>query len=245
MTGTVLITGSNGMTGQKLIYELLKHKDIRIIATSIGDNRTREKNGYIYEPLDITNRDEVINIFAKYKPDAVFNTAAFTNVDACEKDHEGCDKLNVFAVDNLIKECEKFNTHLVHISTDFVFDGENGPYVETDIPNPLSYYAESKYRAELLLEQSSIKWTIIRTIIIFGVVDDLNRSNVVLWTKNALEKGQNINVINDQYRSPTVAEDLANACVSAVLKGATGIYHVSGKETVSYTHLTLPTIYSV
>ena len=230
MQKTILITGSNGMTGQKLIYELLKHKDIRIIATSIGSNRTREKNGYIYEPLDITNQEEVISIFTKYKPDAVINTAAFTNVDGCEKDHESCDKLNVFAVDYLIKECEKYNTHLVHISTDFVFDGEDGPYKETDIPNPLSYYAESKYKAEVLLEQSSIKWAIIRTIIIFGVVDDMNRSNVVLWTKNALEKGQTINVIDDQYRSPTLAEDLAAACVSAVLKGATGIYHISGKE---------------
>ena len=230
MKKTILITGSNGMTGQKLIYELLKHKDINIIATSIGANRTREKNGYIYESLDITNHDEVVNIFDKHKPDAVINTAAFTNVDGCEKDHVACDKLNIDAVEYLINECEKYNTHLVHISTDFVFDGEDGPYIETDIPNPLSYYAESKYKAELLLEKSTIKWTIIRTIIIFGVVDDLNRSNVVLWTKNALEKGQTINVINDQYRSPTLAEDLAAACVSAVMKEATGIYHVSGKE---------------
>ena len=218
------------MLGQKLIYALLKLKDVKIIATSIGANRTREKNGYVYESLDITNRGEVEQIFEKYKPDAVINTAAFTNVDGCEKDHEGCDKLNVEAVSYLINVCEQYNTHLVHISTDFVFDGMAGPYKETDIPNPLSYYAESKYKAEILVEKSNIKWAIIRTIIIFGVVDDMNRSNVVLWTKSALEKGQNINVINDQYRSPTLAEDLADACVAAVLKKAQGVYHVSGKE---------------
>src|ERR1035441_4943654 len=114
MKKTILITGSNGMTGQKLIYELLKHKDINIIATSIGANRTREKNGYIYESLDITNHDEVVNIFDKHKPDAVINTAAFTNVDGCEKDHKACDKLNVEAVSYLINECEKYNTYLVH-----------------------------------------------------------------------------------------------------------------------------------
>jgi len=218
------------MLGQKLIYALLKQQDVKIIATSIGANRTREKEGYIYESLDITKEHEVADIFTKYKPDAVINTAAFTNVDGCEKDHDGCDKLNVDAVIYLIMECRKYNTHLVHISTDFVFDGSAGPYKETDIPNPLSYYAESKYKAELLVEKSKIDWAIIRTIIIFGVVDDLNRSNVVLWTKNALEKGQTINVINDQYRSPTLAEDLADACVSAVMKHAKGIYHISGKE---------------
>ncbi|MEI6816451.1 MAG: SDR family oxidoreductase [Bacteroidota bacterium] len=230
MTKTILITGSNGMLGQKCIYQLLKQTDVRIIATSIGANRTSEKNGYIYESLDITNEQEVQNIFEKYQPDAVINTAAFTNVDACEKDHKGCDTLNVDAVAYLLTACEKHNTHLVHLSTDFVFDGEHGPYKETDAPNPLSYYAESKFKAELLIEMSDIKWTIIRTIIIFGVVDDGNRSNVVLWVKNNLEKGLDINVINDQYRAPTLAEDLADACVSAVLKGATGIYHVSGKE---------------
>ncbi len=218
------------MLGQKLIYALLKQDNVRIIATSIGGNRTREKEGYIYESLDITDRVGVEQLFAKYQPDAVINTAAFTNVDGCEKDHEVCDRLNIDAVSYLIQECEKHNTHLVHISTDFVFDGEAGPYKETDVPNPLSYYAESKYKAELLLEKSNIRWAIIRTIIIFGVVDDLNRSNVVLWTKNALEKGQTINVINDQYRAPTLAEDLADACVAAVMKNAEGIYHVAGKE---------------
>lgn len=142
--------------------------------------------------------------------------------------------MNVDAVVYLVDACKKFNTHFIHLSTDFVFDGMKGSaYSETDTPNPESFYSKSKYEGELLVQKSGLKWAILRTIIIYGVVDDNKRSNLVLWTKNSLEKKQQINVITDQFRAPTLAEDLAEACVQAALKGATGIYHVSGEETQS------------
>src|SRR5689334_11588198 len=112
---TILITGSNGLTGQKIIYALLKKKDVRCIATSKGENRTKEKAGYIYESLDITNREEVNTIFEKYKPDALINTAAMTNVDACETNQSECLKMNVDAGVYLIDACRKFNTHFIHL----------------------------------------------------------------------------------------------------------------------------------
>jgi dTDP-4-dehydrorhamnose reductase len=231
---TILITGSNGLTGQKIIYSLLGKKDVRCIATSKGENRTKVKEGYIYESLDITSKEEINVLFEKYKPDTLINTAAMTNVDACEIHKEECTKMNVDAVGFLIDACRKFNTHFIHLSTDFVFDGMKGSaYVETDTPNPESFYSKSKYEGELLLQKSGLKWAILRTIIIYGVVDDNKRSNLVLWTKNSLEKKQRINVITDQFRAPTLAEDLAEACVQAALKGAEGIYHVSGEETQS------------
>ena len=221
------------MLGQKIIYALRNRSDVRCISTSKGENRMKAKDGYIYEPLDITNSDETKRIFSEYKPDVLINTAAMTNVDACEMKKEECRKLNVDAVAYMIDECKKNNTHFIQVSTDFVFDGEAGPYKEEDKPNPQSFYAQSKYDAELLLVNSSLKWTIIRTIIIYAVIDDVSRSNLVLWTKNSLEKKQSINVINDQYRAPTLAEDLADACIAAALKGATGVYHISGEETKS------------
>ncbi|MEO8086294.1 MAG: NAD(P)-dependent oxidoreductase, partial [Bacteroidota bacterium] len=231
---TILITGSNGLTGQKIIYALRGRKDIRCIATSKGENRTHARDGYEYESLDITNADEVDHLFSKYKPDTLINTAAMTNVDACEIHKDDCRKMNVDAVAYLIAACRKHNTHFIHLSTDFVFDGMKGsPYAETDEPNPESFYAASKYDGELLVQKSNLKWAILRTIIIYGVVDDNKRSNLVLWTKNSLEKKQTINVITDQFRAPTLAEDLAHACVQAALTGATGIYHVSGDETKS------------
>jgi dTDP-4-dehydrorhamnose reductase len=230
---TILVTGSNGMLGQKIIYALRNRNDLRCISTSKGPNRMLAKDGYIYEPFDITNRGETTSLFAKYKPDVVINTAAMTNVDACEMKKEECRKLNVDAIAYMIEECKKHSTHFIQISTDFVFDGENGPYKEEDKPNPQSFYAQSKYDSEQLVVNSGLKWTIIRTIIIYAVIDDVSRSNLVLWTKNSLEKKQNINVINDQFRSPTLAEDLADACITAALLGATGLYHVSGAETKS------------
>jgi dTDP-4-dehydrorhamnose reductase len=116
------------------------------------------------------------------------------------------------------------------LSTDFVFDGKAGPYKEDDAVNPLSFYASSKLESEKLVIQSGLDWAILRTIIIYGVVDDVQRSNLVLWIKSSLEKGVRINVINDQFRSPTLAEDLADACILAAMKRAKGIYHVSGPQ---------------
>jgi dTDP-4-dehydrorhamnose reductase len=229
---TILVTGSNGLLGQKIIYALRNRSDVRCIATSKGANRMLAKDGYVYEEMDITNPDQLKEVFSKWKPDAVINTAAMTNVDACESKRGECISLNVDAVASLIGLCEEYKTQLVHLSTDFVFDGSAGPYMEDDKPNPQSFYAQSKYDAELLIQKSKIKWAVLRTIIIYGVVDDNSRSNVVLWAKNALEKKQTITVINDQFRSPTLAEDLADACINAALKNAEGIYHVSGRETM-------------
>ena len=235
---TVLITGSNGLLGQKLVAQLQKDPNYRLIATSKGVNRISSISGFIYEELDITNSAEVANICKKYRPDVLINTAAMTNVDACEDDKEGCWKMNVNAVEYLLAACEKHNTHLIHLSTDFVFDGEDGPYSEGDIPKPLSYYGESKFASEKVLQNSEYKnWAIARTIIVYGLVEQMSRSNIVLWAKGALEKGDPINVVDDQFRSPTLAVDLAKGCILIADKQAKGIYHLSGKDTMSILEL--------
>ena len=253
----ILITGSNGLLGQKIIYALLKLtagqvpigkcvwpqvSNFTIIATSKGDNRIIEKKGYIYEALDISDKTQVETVLTKHKPDVVINTAAMTNVDACETLKEECWKANVTAVQNLVDVISNLksqisNPHLIHISTDFIFDGEAGPYKEDDKPNPLSYYALSKYESEKIVQASKIKWAILRTIIVYGIVDNMSRSNIVLWAKDALAKGQKINVVDDQFRAPTLAEDLAQGCILTALKGATGIYNISGKDIMSILEL--------
>lgn len=230
---TILVTGSNGLLGQKIIYALRNREGIRSISTSIGENRMSAKDGYIYQSLDITQEGQIAEAFEEFKPDVVINTAAMTNVDACETKKEEAFTMNVTAVQYLIDQCKKYGTHFIHLSTDFVFDGEKGPYVETDEPNALSYYAQTKLDAERLIQRSGISAAILRTIIIYGVVDDKQRSNVVLWTINALKAKKEITVINDQFRSPTLAEDLADACVNAALLRRTGIYHVSGREVMN------------
>lgn len=235
---TVLITGSNGLLGQKLVAQLQKDPNYKLIATSKGVNRISSVSGFIYEELDITNSAEVANICEKYRPDVLINTAAMTNVDACEGDKEGCWKMNVNAVEYLLAACEKYNTHLIHLSTDFVFDGEDGPYSEGDIPKPLSYYGESKFASEKVLQNSEYKnWAIVRTIIVYGLVEQMSRSNIVLWAKGALEKGDPINAVDDQFRSPTLAVDLAKGCILIADKQAKGVYHLSGKDLMSILEL--------
>lgn len=229
----ILLTGSNGLLGQKLVKLLAGKESIVLIATSKGENRISNKEDYEYQPLDITVKDEIIQLVLDFKPDVIINTAAMTNVDACESDKELCWDLNVNAVKYLIEASELNNSHLIHLSTDFVFDGENGPYSEKDIPNPLSYYGESKYEAEKLLQESNIKWSIARTIIVYGVGESMSRSNIVLWAKEALEKGSPLTIVDDQFRSPTLSEDLAMACWLIADKGVEGVYHISGKDVMS------------
>jgi dTDP-4-dehydrorhamnose reductase len=229
----ILVTGSNGLLGQKLIYALRNRSDVALIATSKGANRTKATDGYTYVSLDITQEAAVEKCMAVHQPTCIINTAAMTNVDACENDKEHCYAMNVEAVKRLVAQCKKNNIHFIQLSTDFVFDGKAGPYREDDTPNPLSYYAWSKLESEIIVQHAGIDAAILRTIIIYGVVDDKQRSNVVLWTKNALTQKQAINVICDQVRSPTLAEDLADACVQAAFKRAQGIFHVSGREQMS------------
>jgi len=184
--------------------------------------------------MDITSKEEVEEVMQKYKPQVVINTAAMTNVDSCEDDRDNCWNINVTAVDYLLEESIKHQSHFVQLSTDFVFDGANGPYKETDAPNPLSYYAKSKLASEELVVKSGYTNTAIaRTIIVFGTGDNLSRGNLVLWAKGALEKQSPINVVDDQFRAPTLADDLAKGCILIVEKNATGIFHLSGPETMS------------
>ncbi|MBN8695759.1 MAG: NAD(P)-dependent oxidoreductase [Bacteroidetes bacterium] len=232
----ILITGSNGLLGQKLVYALKKWNDVETIATALGTNRLIDQQGYIYEPMNIVDQANVEAVIKKYQPDVIINTAAMTNVDACESKREECWALNVSAVEYMIDAIKKHSpqAHFIHLSTDFIFDGEKGSaYTEEDTPNPLSYYALSKWEAEKRVQNSGIKWAIGRTIIVFGIVDNMSRSNIVLWAKDALTKGQKINVVDDQFRSPTLAEDLAQGCILIADKGATGIYNLAGPDTFS------------
>ena len=229
----ILVTGANGLLGQKIIYNLKKRKDVTLIACSRGINRLIETKGYKYIELDITNKNQIQKLISLEKPDAVINCAAMTNVDKCENNKKECWEINVNAVENIATSCELINAHVLHLSTDFVFDGIAGPYNENDQPNPLHFYAESKLKSEEIIQKTLSNWSIARTIIIYGITDNMSRSNIVLWAKSEIGKGNTINVVKDQYRSPTFAEDLAKGCISIIDKSALGLYHLSGPKTYS------------
>jgi dTDP-4-dehydrorhamnose reductase len=231
MKKKVLITGANGLLGQKLSHLLVHNTEIDLIATSRGENKLDQVLPELhFISLDVTDARQIDKVIAVERPTHIIHTAAMTNVDACEEDQPGCWQLNVTAVQHLVKACEQHQVHLVHLSTDFIFDGEEGPYDETAKPNPISYYGQSKLAAEELIRSSTCKWAILRTVLVYGIVHDYGRSNIVLWVKQNLEAHQPIRVVNDQFRTPTLAEDLAMGCWLAVSHDAEGIYHVSGRD---------------
>jgi len=163
-----------------------------------------------------------------------------TNVDECEEFPLECEKLNVEATQLLFEAAQKIGAHFQLLSTDFVFDGLKGNYSERDVPNPLSVYARSKVSAEnLVLTSSYPKFSIVRTIILYGTANNLSRSNIVCWAKEALSKGQPMTIIDDQFRAPTWADDLAWACIRICTLNKTGLYHISGPETMSIYDLVL------
>ena len=229
----VLITGSNGLLGQKIVRQAIK-KGIDFLATSKGANRNSDCPSTNYKQLDICSEAEIEEVFNAYQPTHIIHTAAITNVDACELNPEECELVNVKATRFLFEAAQKLNAHFQLLSTDFVFDGEKGNYKETDEPNPLSVYAQSKVDGEALLLNSDYKnHSIVRTIIVYGVGNNLSRNNIICWAKEALSKGQPMNIIDDQFRAPTWADDLAWACLRICELDKTGIYHISGPETFS------------
>lgn len=233
----ILITGANGLLGQKLVYKLREEEGVQLIATARGENRLLNQEGYEYCSLDISDENNVKEVLAKYLPDAIIHTAAMTNVDACELQQDECKKMNVDAVQYIVSALEglqeknvNYKPHLLHLSTDFIFDGTKGPLTEEEKPNPLSYYAWSKLEAENIVTKSKLNWAIARTVLVYGVVDNASRSNIVLWAKSSLEQKKNINVVNDQFRTPTLAEDLADGCILISKQKAKGVYNISGPD---------------
>jgi len=228
-----LITGSNGLLGQKLVNLCSKLNNFEVHAISRGVNRNESTKNYSYYNVDLTNPERVTELINDIKPQFIVNCAAMTNVDVCEKENEKCHQINVEAVETLVNCSKENNIHLIHISTDFIFDGKNGPYKEYDKPNPINYYGLSKLKSEEIIIRSDIKHTILRTILVFGKVDNMSTNNIVLFVKDALENGRELTMVDDQYRMPTFVDDLAQACLSAIERHVYGVFHISSNELLS------------
>ena len=226
----ILVTGSNGLLGRKLIRLLLSEGNNDVIAVARGADRLKLESGYTFESVDITDRDAVFAVINKHRPEVVVNTAAMTNVDECELNREACWAANVSAVEHITAVCEDIKCFLIHISTDFIFDGSEGPLTEEAVPNPVNYYGESKLAAEAIIEKSNLEFAIARTVLVYGVVADMSRSNIILWVKESLENGKPIKVVDDQWRTPTLAEDLAMGCYLLARQRAKGIFNISGSD---------------
>ncbi len=212
----ILITGSNGMLGHDL-QEVLKDKHELILTTS--------------ETLDITDKDQAMNVICENKPDMVINSAAYTDVDGCEENHDVAYCVNGDGVRNLALACKEIDCPLLHISTDYIFNGENDkPWVEDDEIGPINVYGRSKLKGEQAILEILDKYFIVRTAWLYGI----NGKN---FPKTMLELSQNhsqITVVYDEVGSPTYTPDLAFAISQLIETDYYGIYHITNSGSCSW-----------
>ena len=227
----ILLTGANGLLGQKLCSLLMQQNELSFLATGKGHNRMSFLPDAQYKEMDICNEEQVKMVMDNYQPTIVIHGAAMTQVDNCEVNPSKALDVNLQGTQNLVKSAERIGAFFIYISTDFVFDGNGkGMYTELDQPNPINFYGKSKLQAEECVQQSALKWAIVRTVLVFGLVEDGSRSNIILWVKKSLESSKAIRVVADQWRTPTLAEDLAIGCWLIAQKQAAGIFNICGED---------------
>ena len=228
----ILLTGSNGLLGQKLVALLHQAPGVELVATARGANRLAAIYPALrFVPLDVTDAAQVQWVLGQQRPTHVIHTAAMTQVDDCEINKEDCWAQNVTAVAHLATTCAQLDAHLTHLSTDFIFNGTEALLSEEAEPEPISHYGASKLAAEQVVQgMPGLRWAIARTVLVYGTSRAGGRNNLVLWVYNSLCKQQKIKVVTDQWRTPTLAEDLAQGCWLLARQSAQGIYHLSGRE---------------
>ena len=226
----ILITGANGFLGYYLIQRLLflKHK---VIATGKGGCRLPflEDSNFIYAPMDFTDPYVVHDVFEKFQPEIVVHAGAMSKPDECEQQQWQAYLVNVEGTLTTLMNAAEQKCFFIFVSTDFIFDGVKGMYKEEDEPGPVNYYGKTKLEAEEIVKEYEHDWTIVRTVLLYGK-PVLSRSNILSIVKEQLEKGEIYNVVDDQVRTPTYVEDLAEGIVQIIEKKAKGVYHLSGKD---------------
>lgn len=219
----ILIIGASGLVGNAL-YHQFKIKGHDVIGTY---------NRYKIDPFisfDITNDREVEKTIKEISPDVILNPAAYAYVDGCEENPDLCRRINVGGVSNVIKTIQGTKTKFVFFSTDYIFDGENGPYKEEDTPNPINLYGKLKLEMEEYIKSHLDRYLIIRTANVFGW--EKQGKNFVVKLIHNLKKGQEMEIVNDQKGNPTYAPQLSEAIYILLSEEKQGIYHVAGKSVI-------------
>jgi dTDP-4-dehydrorhamnose reductase len=226
----VLVTGAQGFLGQHWVEQLLK-KGVQVLATgkaahsSVLNTIPRCR----YFSMDITDLWSLRKIFQEEQPDAILHAAAISKPDACEQDRSLADHVNVQGTEKVLAAAAEINASVCFLSTDFVFDGQKGMYVETDEPAPVNFYGLTKLRAERLVQQYPHRWSIARTVSVYGPPVP-GRANLLSIVVDKLSRGESYSVVDDQIRTPTYAGDLAAAVTTLITGDHGGIFHLSGPE---------------
>jgi dTDP-4-dehydrorhamnose reductase len=221
MKRKILVTGCGGLLGSNLL--ILNEKD-DICGLDILESKEPNRVA-----IDIKKRGDVFPFLKDYNPDIIIHTAAYTNVDLAEDNKEECYSLNVCGTRNLVEGCNK-NTLFVYLSTDYIFDGKNGPYSEESAPKPISFYGSTKLEGERVVMNSGLENLIIRTTILYG---NHKKLDFVRWVKNNLEYNNRIKIVDDQHGNPTSAQDLSEGIYFLIDKKNSGIFNIVGRDYVS------------
>lgn len=228
----ILITGANGLLGQKLAELFAREMAYELLLTSKHPDSVFGHEQFDYTPLDITAKREVRDLVLSFRPELIINAAAFTNVDSCETQRELSWRINVTGVENLVDAATKVGAKIIQLSSDYAFDGRNGPYDENARPNPLNYYGKTKLASENGLRLSKIPHVIVRTMNLYGAGRKI-KENFALWLLERFRENKPIIVAEDQVGNPTLADDLAYGIAKIVERDKEGIYHISGAELIS------------
>ncbi|MCH6574587.1 MAG: dTDP-4-dehydrorhamnose reductase [Bacteroidetes bacterium] len=226
----ILITGANGKLGQRTVSFYKNFKSFELLTITIEDEPVID--GLDYLQCDITDRENVKKVVFDYCPDFIINTAAYTNVDKSETDREAAWKVNVKAVEYLSESARVLDAHIIHISSDYLFDGKSGPYSENAVPNPLGYYGRTKLASENALRLSGCYYTIVRTNVLYCNATD-SSPDFVKWVINSLKDGEKIKIVTDQINNPTFVDDLVQGINKIIEFGKTGVYNIGGREFIS------------
>jgi len=229
----ILLTGANGLVGQTLVHRIQRLSGFELLATSASVCKVKGLEPCRFSRMDVTSTDQVNTVFDRFKPDIVIHCAALTQVDPCELNPEWCDKVNIDGTRIVARAAEHSGARFIYLSTDFVFDGLNGPYSEDDQPNPVSVYGWSKLQGEFIARSLNVPWVIVRTILVYGITPSMNRPNLVTWVRDSLTGRKPIRVVDDQFRMPTLVDDLADGIITLIERNMTGVYHLCGPEMTS------------
>ena len=218
------------MLGQRAVQFYSSKESVELLATSVEEKSVVDSVEYISS--DIKDRDSIKRVIHDYCPDFIVHTAAFTNVDLSEKLREDAWKINVKGVEYIAEAARAIDAHIIHISTDYIFDGKNGPYDENAIPDPLGYYGRTKLASENALRISGTFFTILRTNVLYGIAPN-SRPDFVRWVVSSLRNKQEIKIVKDQIGNPTFIDDLVQAINKIIEFRKTGVYNIGGKEFLS------------
>jgi len=219
----LLVTGASGLLGSKIVG--LAREDYEVIP--LHNTNSLHPNSL---KLDITNQNQVFNLFNKLKPDAAIHTASETNVDKCETEKKLAWEVNADGTRNIAEACQTSGTKLLYISTDYVFNGKKGNYNEEDEPNPINYYGVTKLEGENQVIQHCKNYAILRTSVLYGWHPW--KQNFATWAINELKQNKEITVVEDHYNTPTLADNLAEMAIEAIPKDLQGVYHACGSERI-------------